>query len=308
MDVISSDDEAAKPPEAAASSSSSSAAASFDEIFGAGWKEIAYGSCILGSHCKADGPESELPRVSCRMCEKTYHAKCVEDDAVASADDAPSTFICPLCRLRKMDPFAPVEVDRAGTNRGIIEWKLVVRDCNVVEMRFEKPPAWKEVEELQIRAVALEPPPQDGGQGGQGWQVWGPRWPPKLKCFVNGNVAFEIEAKKFGHPRREFTHTIKGKLLESVVPNNVKFVTEWQVRSGEAQPQFFIVAAVVAHPINDEELIARHQLNFGLATEFGVDPDSDWNFGDAVLSKEAGVDRVVKIVADLHDDSEDDEV
>lgn len=60
---------------------------------------------------------------------------------------------------------------------------------------------------------------------------------------------------------------------------------------------------MVVRPVSDEDICQARGLDFAnVATEFGVDPDAGWDWGQPVLSKESGIERAATIVQELEAD------
>eukprot|EP00927_Polykrikos_kofoidii_P030456 TRINITY_DN26178_c0_g1_i1.p1 TRINITY_DN26178_c0_g1~~TRINITY_DN26178_c0_g1_i1.p1 ORF type:complete len:991 (-),score=178.51 TRINITY_DN26178_c0_g1_i1:76-3024(-) len=267
-------------------------------------------TCPFGPHC-----DRQAVSLFCRVCGQPSHAECAEGGESRNWDNevqgGMEGFVCPFCRLLQMDPLAPPARRPPGMPQvedGLLTAPTVLDPGEErASLSFRALPLkWGRRRRVQIRAVALEPPPAHGG-----WGVWGPRWPPALNCLVNGKAAFEIARKLHGHVRKEViqdvSHLVKAGL------NRVDMWAEWdKPEDVVGRVRSFLICAVIVDPATDEDLCREHGLLIrpreeGPADanpEASAEPQTPWTWGEAILSTAAGKERVVQI---LHAQSKEDE-
>lgn len=145
----------------------------------------------------------------CRTCQQSSNLRRIPD-----LKDG--TFLCPPCRLREMDPFNAMRENEKGLLKlMLLQPPTVPEDtCGeaTIRIKLNMPnlAKWRKAgEEIDVRMLNLDS--CDTQQS----------WPHSLTMWANGTQAFQVEAPKEGHKRRDAPQRISA-CLKSDMVNHLK--------------------------------------------------------------------------------------
>ncbi|CAE7379564.1 PIAL2 [Symbiodinium natans] len=171
----------------------------------------------------------------CKTCQQSSNLRRIPDlkDGV---------FVCPVCRFRDMDPLSPMKENEKGLLKLILLQPPVLPEETMgeatVRVRLNIPnlQRWrKQGEEIDVRMLNLDT--CDTLQC----------WPHSLTMWANGVQAFQVEAPKEGHKRRDAPRRISACLKSD--QNDLKI----SMRDGLTL-QRFCIAIVRVKPIHVVEM------------------------------------------------------
>jgi len=141
--------------------------------------------------------------------------------------------LCPLCRLRLMDPF-----NKVVEPSGILHYVLVERPNVDFKLDLQELKQWRKTGlSVEIRMVKID------------CDKLHQAWPNSLKFFVNGTESFSIQPPEDGHKRRDVPMTVSPSLKHG--SNPIGFFIEDSVVSN------FALAVVQTKPVSSSELASR---------------------------------------------------
>lgn len=232
----------------------------------------------------------------CSRCERPSHPRCAGEDGTKVVNL--KSFVCPFCRLRHMDPFAPVQAPSPNTSHGLLAFASVAIGQKRAVLKFQGPTSvgTHEGMAVQVRAIAIEPSPTH-----EGWLLWGPRWPHSVVGFVNGAQTFAV---KQGTRRLEEVYTITShtKAGENTIELQVGWSPKKKLQCGK--PGFLVGVLLVRHLKEDASFLSEYRLDTQVS-ESAERKEHEWTLGDEVRSVSAGWARVMALFqeqVETHDD------
>jgi len=171
----------------------------------------------------------------CKTCQQSSNLRRIPDlkDGV---------FVCPVCRFRDMDPLSPMKENEKGLLKLILLQPPVLPEETMgeatvrVKLNLPNLQRWrKQGEEVDVRMLSLDT--CDTLQC----------WPHSLTMWANGVQAFQIEAPKEGHKRRDAPRRISACLKSDL--NELKI----SMRDGLTL-QRFCIAIVRVKPVHVLEM------------------------------------------------------
>eukprot|EP00913_Durusdinium_trenchii_P030676 g28730.t1 len=149
-------------------------------------------------------PNSRPGLIVCRVCNCSLHTNCVSG---ALHKAVPAHFVCPPCRLDRVDEFHP------SVGAGVLKHSYA-SSTSTFSLTFAAQAAhWKK----QCWAVHLRSVHIHGGD------LSGPAWPHKVQGKMNGRQCVAIEPPKHLHVRREQCYNLTPLLKQGLNTLELRF-------------------------------------------------------------------------------------
>lgn len=202
-------------------------------------------TCICQQQQAVGGEEL----VTCSMCRKSSHLRCVRAEGLPVADM--KDWQCPFCRILHMDPFNPgfELLMFTTTPRNML---MPTSQDGTLTMRFNVQP--EVLKDWQVRRVSLSV--RCIGLGPKSLVPHGPFWPREVTASVNSyKDVFKVLPGKYGHVRREVSSK---EISDMVKPNsntvNVSYKTD-PPPAHQAQPPRFMFGVVASEPKSKTDIL-----------------------------------------------------
>lgn len=194
--------------------------------------------CICGANEKSAVPASERDKyILCKICSCALHPGCVED-ALNTA--IPPDFVCPPCRLERVDDFHP------PVGQGLLRHSYASASSTFSLDFAAQANLWKKQQwNVHLRAVAL-----------RSAELGGPAWPHKVTGKLNNRQCVAIDPPKHLHIRREQCYNLTPLLKQGVNSLEMRF-TPKPDRPREEPEESYCVGVVVTRPRSVASIISR---------------------------------------------------
>eukprot|EP00930_Biecheleria_cincta_P085111 TRINITY_DN74533_c0_g1_i1.p1 TRINITY_DN74533_c0_g1~~TRINITY_DN74533_c0_g1_i1.p1 ORF type:complete len:683 (+),score=135.44 TRINITY_DN74533_c0_g1_i1:63-2111(+) len=193
--------------------------------------------CICGASEQIPAGSRSTGLIVCRVCNCSLHPACVE---TAVGGPVPSNFVCPPCRLERVDEFHPV----VGT--GLLKHSYA-SSSSTFSLTFTAQAAqWRK----QMWAVHLR------GVHVAGGDLSGPAWPHKVQGKLNGRQCVAIDPPKHLHVRREQCYNLTPLLKPGSNTLELRFYPKPD-RERDAPEENYCIGVVLTRPRSVASIIAR---------------------------------------------------
>jgi len=192
--------------------------------------------CICGV-TEQIAPNSRPGLVVCRVCNCSLHQTCVMG---AMHKTVPAHFVCPPCRLDRVDEFHPT----VGT--GLLKHSYATSTTTFSLTFAAQASQWKK----QCWAVHLRSVHIHGGD------LSGPAWPHKVQGKLNGRQCVAIEPPKHLHVRREQCYNLTPLLKQGLNTLELRFFPKPD-RAKDEPEENYCVGVVLTRPRSVASIIAR---------------------------------------------------
>lgn len=193
--------------------------------------------CICGLTEKIIGSVSRGAFAVCKVCNSALHTTCVEG---ALGSSVPDNFVCPPCRLERVDEFHP------PVGAGVLQHNYA--SCSsTLSLQFSSQVAqWRKQQwAVHLRAVQLNCP-----------DLGGPAWPHCVQGKLNGRQCVAIDPPKHLHVRREQCYNLTPLLRPGVNNLELRF-TPKPDKPRDAGEDAYCVGVVLTRPRSVASVIAR---------------------------------------------------
>eukprot|EP00434_Breviolum_minutum_P024013 symbB.v1.2.021190.t1/scaffold1779.1/size154953/18 len=185
--------------------------------------------CICGV-TEQIAPNSRPGLVVCRVCNCSLHQTCVMG---AMHKTVPAHFVCPPCRLDRVDEFHPT----VGT--GLLKHSYATSTTTFSLTFAAQASQWKK----QCWAVHLRSVHIHGGD------LSGPTWPHKVQGKLNGRQCVAIEPPKHLHVRREQCYNLTPLLKQGLNTLELRFFPKPDRAKDEPEENYCVgVVLTLANP------------------------------------------------------------
>lgn len=192
--------------------------------------------CICGVNEKIE-KNSKGPFVVCKVCNCSLHAHCIEN---ALNGPAPADFVCPPCRLERVDEFHP------PVGAGLLRHSFASCSSTFSLSFTAQATQWRKQQwAVHLRAVHLG-----------STDLGGPAWPHKVQGKLNGRQCVAIDPPKHLHVRREQCYNLTPLLRQGVNTLELKF-TPRPDKPREEPEEGYCVGVVLTRPRSVASIIAR---------------------------------------------------
>mmetsp|Transcript_88154 Transcript_88154/g.273136 ORF Transcript_88154/g.273136 Transcript_88154/m.273136 type:complete len:600 (-) Transcript_88154:135-1934(-) len=192
--------------------------------------------CICGANDKID-KNAKGPFVVCKVCNCSLHSNCVEG---ALNGAAPADFVCPPCRLERVDEFHP------PVGAGLLRHNYASCSSTFSLSFTAQATQWRKQQwAVHLRAVHL------GNH-----DLGGPAWPHRVQGKLNGRQCVAIDPPKHLHVRREQCYNLTPLLRQGVNTLELKF-TPRPDKPREEPEEGYCVGVVLTRPRSVASIIAR---------------------------------------------------
>lgn len=193
--------------------------------------------CICGASEQIPAGSRNTGLIVCRVCNCSLHPACVE---TAVGGPVPSNFVCPPCRLERVDEFHPV------VGAGLLKHSYA-SSSSTFSLTFTAQAAqWRK----QMWAVHLR------GVHVAGGDLSGPAWPHKVQGKLNGRQCVAIDPPKHLHVRREQCYNLTPLLKPGINTLELRFYPKPD-RERDAPEENYCVGVVLTRPRSVASIIAR---------------------------------------------------
>eukprot|EP00435_Cladocopium_sp_Y103_P032119 s1982_g8.t1 len=180
-------------------------------------------------------PNSRPGLVVCRVCNCSLHTNCVTG---ALHKSVPAHFVCPPCRLDRVDEFHPT------VGAGLLKHSYASSTTTFSLTFAAQASQWKK----QCWAVHLRSVHIHGGD------LSGPAWPHKVQGKLNGRQCVAIEPPKHLHVRREQCYNLTPLLKQGLNTLELRFFPKPD-RAKDEPEENYCVGVVLTRP---RSAFARH--------------------------------------------------
>lgn len=193
--------------------------------------------CLCGANEQLPPNSRNSNLVVCRICNCSLHPVCIEN---AIGGKAPADYVCPPCRLERVDEFHPT------VGQGLLRHSYA--SCSsAFSLTFNAQAAqWKkQLWAVHLRAVLVS-----------GNDLSGPAWPHKVQGKLNGRQCVAIDPPKHLHVRREQCYNLTPLLKPGVNTLEMKFFPKPD-RSLNEPEERYCIGVVLTRPRSVQAIIAR---------------------------------------------------
>ncbi|CAK9026216.1 unnamed protein product [Durusdinium trenchii] len=182
-------------------------------------------------------PNSRPGLIVCRVCNCSLHTNCVSG---ALHKAVPAHFVCPPCRLDRVDEFHP------SVGAGVLKHSYA-SSTSTFSLTFAAQAAhWKK----QCWAVHLRSVHIHGGD------LSGPAWPHKVQGKMNGRQCVAIEPPKHLHVRREQCYNLTPLLKQGLNTLELRFFPKPD-RAKDEPEEKYCVGVVLTRPRSVASILSR---------------------------------------------------
>lgn len=182
-------------------------------------------------------PNSRPGLVVCRVCNCSLHTNCVTG---ALHKSVPAHFVCPPCRLDRVDEFHPT------VGAGLLKHSYASSTTTFSLTFAAQASQWKK----QCWAVHLRSVHIHGGD------LSGPAWPHKVQGKLNGRQCVAIEPPKHLHVRREQCYNLTPLLKQGLNTLELRFFPKPD-RAKDEPEENYCVGVVLTRPRSVASIITR---------------------------------------------------
>ncbi|CAE8738958.1 unnamed protein product, partial [Polarella glacialis] len=194
--------------------------------------------CICGATEQITDRSRSSTLIVCRVCNCSLHSACVKN---ALSKMTPDEFVCPPCRLDRVDEFHPT------VGPGLLRHNYASCASSPFSLTFTAQAAqWKK----QLWAVHLRAVLVSGGD------LSGPAWPHKVQGKLNGRQCVAIDPPKHLHVRREQCYNLTPLLKQGANTLELRFFPSPDRRKDEPEENY-CVGVVLTRPRSVASILAR---------------------------------------------------
>eukprot|EP00931_Biecheleriopsis_adriatica_P101413 TRINITY_DN7655_c1_g2_i2.p1 TRINITY_DN7655_c1_g2~~TRINITY_DN7655_c1_g2_i2.p1 ORF type:complete len:680 (-),score=112.44 TRINITY_DN7655_c1_g2_i2:84-2075(-) len=194
--------------------------------------------CICGASEAISATSRSSGLIVCKVCNCSLHPACVE--TALGGLSPPSNFVCPPCRLERVDEFHPT------VGSGLLK-SSYASSSSTFSLTFSAQAAqWrKQMWAVHLRAVLVS-----------GGDLSGPAWPHKVQGKLNGRQCVAIDPPKHLHVRREQCYNLTPLLKQGANTLELRF-TPPPDRPRDASEENYCVGVVLTRPRSVASIISR---------------------------------------------------
>lgn len=193
--------------------------------------------CICGAADKVTGA-SRGNYLQCSACHSALHPACVK--GVLRGQPVPADFVCPQCRLERVDEFHPI------VGQGLLCHRYSSSSSTVTLAFTAQANQWRKQQwAVHLRAVLVNTP-----------SVSGPGWPHRVTGKLNAKPCVAIDPPKHLHVRREQCYNLTPLLRQGPNTLDLKFTPNPGSKRDESE-EMYCVGVVLTRPRSVASIIAR---------------------------------------------------